>query len=117
MRAFVKSVMDYTVAGFFGAILTFAVLSNNTSTTAAGTPVGGEAPKAAEVPKAVVSPKYSAYNNGPFLHINDHETNKQYIYVNSGNEPSKLLGYIDLTQAGQPEIKAVKFENGKWQGK
>lgn len=122
MRAFVKSVMDYAVASFFGAILTFAVLSNNPPSTSAGT-LGGcdtsKAPelKAAETPKVVVSPRYTVNHHGPFTQVTDNETNRQYVYVNNPNQPSKLVGYVDLNQAGQPELKATKFENGKWQDK
>lgn len=83
-------------AAFFGAALTFGMGANN--------------PKAPAAPAASAVPKYSVYNQGPFLHITDNDTNKQYIYLNNADQPSKLLGYIDLTQTGQAEIKAVKAE-------
>ncbi|MCE9566491.1 MAG: hypothetical protein K8U57_31090 [Planctomycetes bacterium] len=84
-----RSFLGYVGAGFFGAALTAALGATD--------------------PQKTVYPRYNAYNHGPFLHITDNDTNKQYIYLND-NEASKLLGYVDLNQTGKPELKAVKAE-------
>lgn len=80
-------------AGFFGAALTLTLGADNL--------------------RPPVYPRYSVYNHGPFVHITDNTANKQYIYINNPDQPSKLLGYIDLDQTGQPELKATKVDSKK----
>lgn len=80
-------------AAFFGMALSFAMGANN--------------------PKGTAYPRYTVSHTGPFVHITDNDTNKEHVYVNEPNKPSKYLGYVDLAQVGSPELKATKAEDIK----
>src|SRR5690242_898019 len=56
---------------------------------------------------APVSPRYSVQYDGPILLITDNETNKLYVYENTG-EKSILRQFVDLSQTGKPELVATK---------
>ena len=88
-----KQLIGSIAAGFFGASLVLVAGAGN--------------------PSAPVSPRYSVQYTGPVLLVTDNESNKLYVYENTGGKASELRQVLDLTQTGKAELTATKTEAGR----